>query len=256
MIADLLAVASGALVGFSLGLIGGGGSILATPLLIYAVGLPDPHLAIGTSALVVSVSAFGNLVSHARSGNVSWRSAAVFTGVGLLGALMGSTIGKHFDGDRLLFLFALLMIVVGFLMLRPRKVVEEAQAAANGRSNAKIAAVGGGVGILSGFFGIGGGFLIVPGLVFSARLPMIKAIGSSLLAVGSFGLATALNYALSGLIVWTVAGEYILGALIGGWIGTRLATRLAGYRNVLTRLFSAVIFIVAAYMLYRSGRAL
>lgn len=255
MLVDLLAVLSGAFVGFSLGLIGGGGSILATPLLLYVVGLPQPHLAIGTSALVVAASAFLNFAGHARSGNVRWRDAIVFASVGLIGALIGSTLGKNFDGDRLLFLFAILMIFVGIFMLRPRRIVEDTTAAGGPHSNLKVAAVASGVGTLSGFFGIGGGFLIVPGLIFAARMPMIKAIGSSLLAVGCFGLATAFNYALSGLVAWVIAGEFIIGALAGGWLGIRLAAHLSAYRNVLTRVFATVIFIVAAYMLYRSATA-
>lgn len=255
MLVDFLAVFSGAFVGFSLGLIGGGGSILATPLLLYVVGLPQPHLAIGTSALVVAASAFLNLAGHARSGNVCWRDAILFASVGLIGALIGSTLGKNFNGDRLLFLFAILMIFVGIFMLRPRPVFEDTTAAGGPQSNLRIAAVALGVGALSGFFGIGGGFLIVPGLIFAARMPMIKAIGSSLLAVGSFGLATAFNYALSGLVAWIIAGEFIIGALAGGWLGTRLAAHLSTYRNVLTRIFAAVIFVVAAYMLYRGSAA-
>ncbi len=100
------ALASGGLVGFSLGLVGGGGSILATPLLLYVVGVTQPHIAIGTSALAVSVNAFANLIGHAKSGNVRWRCAVIFAGVGTVGALAGSTLGKLVDGERLLFYLA------------------------------------------------------------------------------------------------------------------------------------------------------
>src|SRR5512134_1871512 len=113
----LLVLASGSLIGFSLGLIGGGGSILAVPLLLYVVGLPSTHLAIGTSALAVAVNAFANLAQHARAGTVKWPCAAVFAAAGVLGALVGSTISKAVDGDRLLFLFALVMVAVGAAML-------------------------------------------------------------------------------------------------------------------------------------------
>ena len=99
------ALASGALVGFSLGLVGGGGSILATPLLLYVVGVAQPHVAIGTGALAVSVNAFANLAGHARAGNVRWRCAVIFAVVGTLGAFAGSSLGKLVDGNRLLFLF-------------------------------------------------------------------------------------------------------------------------------------------------------
>src|SRR6201996_9608616 len=113
----VLAILSGALVGFTLGLIGGGGSIMATPLLLYIVGL-QPHVAIGTGALAVSVNAFLNFAGHARAGNVQWRSAILFAAFGVVGAAIGSGLGKAFDGQRLLFLFAILMMVVGVLVLR------------------------------------------------------------------------------------------------------------------------------------------
>src|SRR6202048_1897154 len=112
----LLAVLCGALVGFTLGLIGGGGSIMATPLL-YVVGL-QPHVAIGTGALAVSVNALANFGGHARSGNVRWRCAVIFAVVGIAGAAVGSLLGKQVSGKQLLFLFAILMLVVGVLMLR------------------------------------------------------------------------------------------------------------------------------------------
>ena len=107
------ALLSGGLVGFSLGLVGGGGSILATPLLLYVVGVAQPHIAIGTSALAVATNAFANLAGHARAGNVRWRSATVFAVIGTLGALAGSSLGKIIDGTSLLFLFGLLMLAVG-----------------------------------------------------------------------------------------------------------------------------------------------
>src|SRR5260370_7187660 len=115
------ALASGALVGFSLGLVGGGGSIRATPLLLYVVGVAQPHVAIGTGALAVSVNAFASLAGHARAGNVRWRCAVIFAVVGTLGAFAGSSLGKLVDGNRLLFLFGLVMVAVGAMMLRPRR---------------------------------------------------------------------------------------------------------------------------------------
>src|SRR5215475_11508835 len=112
-----LGLASGALVGFSLGLVGGGGSILAVPLMVYLVGVPDAHVAIGTSAIAVAANAAFNLATHARNGTVKWHCAGVFAGMGAAGAVLGSTVGKNFDGQRLLALFACLMIAVAALML-------------------------------------------------------------------------------------------------------------------------------------------
>ncbi|HQS47761.1 sulfite exporter TauE/SafE family protein [Reyranella sp.] len=249
------ALASGGLVGFSLGLVGGGGSILATPLLLYVVGVTQPHIAIGTSALAVSVNAFANLIGHARSGNVRWRCAIVFAGVGTFGALAGSTLGKLVDGQRLLFLFGLLMILVGIMMLRPRQASASAERPADLRTCLITAAVAFVAGSASGFFGIGGGFLIVPGLILATGMPTIKAVGSSLLAVGGFGLATALNYAASGLVDWPVAFEFIAGGILGGILGMMLANRLSAGKDTLNRIFAALIFVVAAYVLYRSAGA-
>lgn len=254
---SVLALLSGALVGFTLGLIGGGGSIMATPLLLYVVGLP-PHEAIGTGALAVSVNAFANFGGYARAGKVRWRSAVLFAAVGVIGAAIGSSIGKVVDGKRLLFLFALLMIAVGILMLRRgRLAVARPAAEPPGRRPAvNVPAVIGAallVGLLSGFFGIGGGFLIVPGLLFSTGMPMLDAVGSSLLSVGSFGATTAANYAASGLIDWLIAAEYIVGGILGGFLGMRLAVGLAVRKAMLNQVFAGFVFAVAAYMLYRNG---
>ena len=248
---DALALLCGSFVGFILGLIGGGGSILATPLLLYVVGMP-PHVAIGTGALAVSANAFMNLAGHSRAGNVRWASAAIFAAAGVVGALVGSTIGKAVDGQRLVLLFALLMIVVGLLMLRPRHDRGHAPETLTPKSIAGICGVGVCVGLLSGFFGIGGGFLIVPGLILATGMPMINAIGTSLFAVGAFGLTTALNYAASGLVDWLVAAEYIAGGFVGGWIGMRAACHLAAQRNTLNRVFAALVFVVALYIIWRS----
>jgi uncharacterized membrane protein YfcA len=251
----LLGVASGALVGFVLGLVGGGGSILAVPLIVYLVGVKSPHMAIGTSALAVAANAATGLANHARAHHVKWRCAAVFAVAGIAGAALGSTLGKNFDGHKLLFLFALLMILVGVLMLR-RKSGGENPDVRLGRDNAgKLVGLGLGAGAFSGFFGIGGGFLIVPGLIAATGMPMINAVGSSLVAVTAFGLTTAANYALSGLVDWALALAFITGGLVGSLFGTRLAKHLTQSRDGLTAVFAVLIFVVAAYMLWKSAAA-
>ncbi|OOO52522.1 hypothetical protein BS630_04065 [Rhizobium laguerreae] len=248
----LAAVGSGWLVGFMLGLLGGGGSILATPLLLYVVGVSQPHIAIGTGALAVSVNAFANFASHAIKGHVWWRCAAVFSALGVIGALGGSSLGKAMDGDSLIFLFGILMVAIGVLMLKPRKAVTVECRPVDLRMCLATAAVALAAGAASGFFGIGGGFLIVPGLMLATGMPMINAIGTSLLSVGAFGLTTALNYASSGLVDWWLAAEFIGGGIGGGVLGMLLATRLSAYKNILNRLFAALIFAVAGYILYRN----
>jgi uncharacterized membrane protein YfcA len=250
----LLAIGCGSLVGFSLALIGGGGSMLATPLLLYVVGVRDPHLAIGTSAMAVAANAYANLIPHARAGHVRWKVAFTFAAAGMVGALVGSTIGKLINGRHLLALFAMLMLVVAALMLRGRRGgVPDRYPLPH--MLPRLGAVGLGAGSLSGFFGIGGGFLIVPGLMFASGMEIIYAIGTSLFAVGTFGLTTATNYAISGLIDWPVAAEFIGGGIIGGWLGALGAKRLAKTRGALNLIFALVIIAVAIFMLVKSLRA-
>lgn len=249
---DLAALASGGLVGFTLGLIGGGGSILATPLLLYAVGVANPHVAIGTGALAVSANAYANFIGHARKGHVWWRCAVVFALVGSLGAALGSSLGMLIDGKRLLFLFGLLMIVVALLMLRKGRDRVDRQRPVDLRMCLDTGLAALLTGAASGFFGIGGGFLIVPALMLSTGMPMISAIGTSLLAVGTFGLATALNYARADLVDWQVAIEFIAGGLGGGILGMVLATKLSSHKNLLNRIFSGLVLLVAIYVIYRN----
>jgi uncharacterized membrane protein YfcA len=248
----VLGLASGALVGFSLGLIGGGGSILAVPLMVYVVGVSDPHVAIGTSAIAVAANAGINLFNHARSGTVRWSSAVAFAACGIIGALIGSIFGKLLDGRKLLELFALLMLLIAVLMLRTRSRAGLPDASMSLDNMPAIAGLGVATGTLSGFFGIGGGFLIVPALMLATGMPIINAISSSLVAVTVFGLTTAASYAWSGLVSWDLAGWFIAGGLAGGLVGTRLARLLSARHGALNTVFAAVIIVVAIYMLTRN----
>ena len=251
----LLGLVSGGLVGFTLGLFGGGGSILAVPLMVYLVGVPSPHIAIGTSALAVAANAGANLVSHARHGNIKWRCAAIYSLAGVAGAFLGSTLGKALDGQKLLFLFALLMMVVGALMLRSRRSAGNPDAACTVENAPRTIGFGAATGAFSGFFGIGGGFLVVPGLVASTGMPLLTAIGSSLVAVTAFGLTTAANYAWSGLVDWPLAAVFVAGGIGGGVVGAFAAGQFAKRRGLLGSLFATLIFIVAIYMAWRSASA-
>jgi uncharacterized membrane protein YfcA len=251
-----LGAASGSLVSFTLGLVGGGGSILAVPLMVYLVGVASPHVAIGTSALAVAVNAGANLIPHARQGTIKWRCAGMYAAAGVIGAYGGSTLGKAFDGQRLLFLFAMLMLVVGALTLRNRGNVGNADVQCRRENAPKVIAYGGATGLFSGFFGIGGGFLIVPGLMASTGMPMVNAVGSSLVAVAAFGLTTALNYALSGLVDWGLAVTFIGGGIVGGVFGAATSKRLSARKGLLNSVFAVLIFAVAFYMLWKSWPAL
>ena len=247
-----LSIGSGAIVGLVLGLVGGGGSILAVPLLVYLVGVSPPHVAIGTSALAVSASAFANLLPHARAGHVKWRCAVVFAAAGVAGALGGAEFAKALDGESLMLLFGLLMVVVGILMLRKRKDEGNPDVRLTTDTARELApllvGIGFAVGVLSGFFGIGGGFLIVPGLILATGMPLGFAIGTSLVAVGFFGAATAASYAISGLIDWDVAALFVLGGFAGGLAGVALGRVLARRKQALSVIFAALVTIVGLYV--------
>ena len=251
----LLAAISGGIVGIVLGLVGGGGSILAVPLLVYLVGVTNPHVAIGTSALSVAASAAAALVSHARARTVKWRCALMFAAAGSVGAVGGSLVGKAIDGQRLLFLFAIVMIVVGVTMLRGRSDPGNPDVVCTRTNAPKVVGFGLGSGAFSGFFGIGGGFLIVPGLVAATGMPMLNAIGSSLVAVTAFGLTTATSYAISGLIDWPLAAVFVSGGIVGSFVGGAISRSLAARTAALKTVFAVLIFFVAAYMLWQSGQA-
>jgi uncharacterized membrane protein YfcA len=252
---DFLSLISGTMVGTVLGLIGGGGSILAVPLLVYVVGVKSPHIAIGTSAVAVAMSALASLVGHARMGNVRWPCAITFTLAGVAGAAIGSTIGKAIDGGRLLLLFGLLMIIVAALMLRKRTGHVSAfipltrQTA--GTIAPRLAGYGLGSGTLAGFFGIGGGFLVVPGLVAATDMSLIAAIGSSLVSVTAFGFTTAANYAASGLIDWRIVALFVTGGILGSFAGSRLAQRLSSHKAALAQVFAGIVASAGTYVLWR-----
>jgi uncharacterized protein len=251
-IQGVLGLASGALVGFSLGLVGGGGSILAVPLMVYVVGVPDAHVAIGTSAIAVAANAAVNLSNHARGGTVVWSCALMFAAAGIIGAFAGSILGKMMDGQKLLALFALLMLVIAVLMLKTRSRIGLPNVQMSWTNTPAIVGLGLATGTLSGFFGIGGGFLIVPALMLATGMPIMNAVSSSLVAVTAFGLTTAASYAWSGLISWGLAGLFVAGGIAGGLVGTRSARLLSARRGALNLVFAAVIIAVALYMLARN----
>ncbi|MCL4329864.1 MAG: sulfite exporter TauE/SafE family protein [Candidatus Thermoplasmatota archaeon] len=246
----ILSLISGLVVGFSLGLIGGGGSILAIPLLIYVVGINDPHVAIGTSALAVGANAFFNVLPHARKHHVYYTEGGLFTLPGIAGALFGAELGILTPGNDLLLAFAFLMIGVAVYMLK-RKCVDAAEnpvVQPGKRRTWKIIAMGFLVGFASGYFGIGGGFLIVPGLIYAAGLNIVEAVGTSLISVGAFGIVTSLRYAMDGYVLPLISVLFVAGGVAGGWAGARLASSVP--RRTLSRIFAVIVILVAAYMIY------
>lgn len=250
------ALMSGAVVGALLGLFGGGGSVLATPLLLYVVGVRDPHVAIGTSAAAVAVNAAINLLGHGRGGRVKWPCATVFAGAGLLGSFLGSSLAKAIDGQRLLLFFAIAMAAIALSMLRRPKSAGDPDVHISLALTMKLAPLGVLTGLAAGFFGIGGGFLIVPGLMGAAGMTLALAQASSLVSVAAFGATTAANYALSGLIDWPIVAAMAVGGTAGTLAGLPIARRLGANAVLGRRLFAGLILIVAVYVAIKAVTAL
>ncbi|MFS0737714.1 sulfite exporter TauE/SafE family protein [Sphingomonas sp. 1P06PA] len=255
--AVVAALASGGVIGLILGLVGGGGSILAVPLLIYVVGIGSPHAAIGTAAVAVTVNGLASLIGHARAGRVKWRCAGVFAVSGMIGAALGAELGKAFDGKRLLVLFGSLMIGVGLSALRKRRTAEAPDVRLTRESAAtllpRLVPIGLGVGLAAGFFGIGGGFLIVPGLIIATAMPLPLAIGTSLVVVSALGLTTASSYALSGMVDWGITALLVAGGVAGTIGGMALSKVLGTRKGLLERGFAAVVIAIGTYVIAQSA---
>lgn len=262
----LLSLISGAIVGFSLGFIGGGGSILAVPLLLYVVGVQDPHVAIGTSALAVSINAAINLLHHARKRNVKFGDGLAFAMPGVVGTIIGSQLGLLTPPSSLILLFALLMLVMATKMLINRPLVKEILGN-HGRSRRladfsnltlprqigflmphRLKLMGLLVGLAAGYFGIGGGFLIVPSLLHSG-INISNAIGTSLIPVSMFGATTALGYSFANQVNIVISILFVIGGAGGGFLGTKMLTRVP--MNIVTNVFGILTGVVGVYMILR-----
>ncbi|HLJ66691.1 MAG TPA: sulfite exporter TauE/SafE family protein [Chloroflexota bacterium] len=255
---DALSVLLGSLVGFSLGLIGGGGSILTVPLLVYVLG-ESVSSAIGTSLAIVGLNALAGFLGHWRERRVRLQTGLAFGAVGTAGAFLGTWLGHFLPAREILFLFALLMIVAALAMVRrtePALVplqegVNEDAYSTDDRGRVLVAGVG--VGVLTGFFGVGGGFVVVPALVIVLGLPMRLAVGTSLLIIAinsAAGLIAHLHYG-------TISLATTLLFAAGGMVGTVLGTRLAGRvpEPQLRRIFAYGMVVVALYLLVKDHPA-
>lgn len=249
----LLAAVGGALIGFLLTLFGGGGSVLATPWLIYIVGVADTHIAIGTSAAAVSANALAGLITQARAGRVKWPCATIFAVTGLSGSLAGAHLGKLLDGRALLMWFAIAMIAVAVSMALPKKSVGNPDVHFTPPMMIRLVPIGLITGFAAGFFGIGGGFLIVPGLMAATGMTLANAAASSLESVALFGAATSASYAWSGLINWALVGALVVGGFAGTGLALPLANRLTHHATLARRIFAAMIVLVAIYILTIAG---
>lgn len=252
----MLTLLSGAVVGLFLGTFGGGGSVLAAPLLIYVVGVSDPHVAIGTSAAGVAAIALFSLIGHWRGGRVKWPCATVFALSGLLGSIIGSSLAKVTPGDYLLLGFAAAMALISLSMFRKPKLVGDPDVMLTPRMVLKLAPTGVIVGLAAGFFGIGGGFLIVPGLMLAVGMTMTNATASSLVSVALFGGATSANYALSGMVDGRLILLLLAGGAIGGVFGILLSKWLAGRLRLARSGFAIMILAVAVFVAVQAIQSL
>ncbi len=248
----LLAALSGGVVALLLTVFGGGGSVLAVPLLLYIVGVRDPHMAIGASAAGVSLNALTALAGQAKAGRVRWPCAVLFAVIGSAAAWIGSSAAKAIDGHQLLLAFAVAMAAVGLAMLRPKKNEGDPSVRLHRGMAPRVALSGAGVGVAAGFFGIGGGFLIVPGLMWATGMTLAAAQATSLLSVAAFGASTAVNYSLSGLVDWGVVAAMAVGGAAGTMAGLPLSKRLGANAALGRRLFAGLILIVAVYVAFKA----
>lgn len=248
----LLAAASGGVVALLLTVFGGGGSVLAVPLLLYVVGVKDPHVAIGVSAAGVALNALTALSGQARAGRVRWPCALTFAAFGATGAWLGSSLAKQIDGHQLLLVFAAAMAAVALAMFRRPKSDGSATVRLNPSMAPRVALSGAGVGAAAGFFGIGGGFLIVPGLMGATGMTLALAQASSLVSVAAFGASTAVNYSLSGLVAWPLVAAMTVGGVAGTLAGLPLSQRLGENAALGRRLFAGLILLTAIYVAVRA----
>ena len=215
-----LTVGLALLVGVSLGLLGGGGSILTVPLLAYVAGM-DAKQAIATSLLVVGATSAVAAVSHARAGRVQWRTGLIFGVAGMAGAYGGGLLARFIPGTVLLIGFAVMMIATAVAMLRGRKEVGPADPH-HRIPVPKVIAEGLVVGLVTGLVGAGGGFLVVPALALLGGLPMPLAVGTSLVVIAMKSFAGLAGYLSSVTIDWKVAGMVTAAAVVGALLGARL----------------------------------
>ena len=247
-----LPVLFGLLIGLLLGLVGGGGSILTVPILVYVLG-QDVHAATATSLVIVGLTALSGVLPHARAGRVAMPTALVFGGAGVAGAFVGTWLNARVSGPLILFLFGLLMLIVAARMAfgRQANVSETAH-----RQAAWPAAIGAGlaVGLMTGFFGVGGGFLIVPALVLALGFPMRLAIGTSLVIIAINSAAGVAAHLGSGQIDLGVALFFVVGGFAGANLGGHLAGRINEAK--LSRAFAVMVALVGLYLVVQNGAAL
>jgi len=244
----LIVVLLATLIGLSLGLLGGGGSILAVPVLAYGAGLPAKE-AIATSLIVVGATSLFALIPHARRGHVEWRTGAIFSATAMVGAYLGGLAADWFSGTTLLLLFAAMMVVTALAMFRGRGELK----ATTDKPLAVGLVIGEGlvVGAATGLVGAGGGFLVVPALVLLGGMEMHKAVGTSLMVIALKSLAAFAGHAAHVSIDVQLALVVTVAALAGSIGGAALAKRVPA--QILRKVFAGFVLVMAGYVVWREA---
>ncbi|WP_405877114.1 sulfite exporter TauE/SafE family protein [Streptomyces sp. NBC_01136] len=242
MSALILALAAGAVIGLALGALGGGGSVLAVPALIYLLGF-TPVAATTASLVIVTVTSATALSAHARDGNVRWRTGLLFAAAGVGPAILGGVVAGRLSEAALTCAFAAVAALAAMRMLRPGR-----PAVSGHVRPVRAAGAGAGLGGVTGVLGVGGGFLAVPALVGVLGLRMREAVGTSLLVISVNSLAAlATRAGTADGLDWAVIAPFAGAAVLGAWDGKRLASKVSG--GTLQRIFALVLLAVAAFML-------
>ena len=247
----LLVLALSVVIGVSLGMLGGGGSILTVPILVYVADLPAKE-AIAASLFVVGVTSLAGVVSHARAGRVMWRTGLIFGAAGMTGAFLAGLVGGHLPGDVLLVAFALMMVATSLAMLRGRKTKSAGHLTDSGELPVKRILIDGlVVGVVTGLVGAGGGFLVVPALVLLGGLPMSVAVGTSLLVISMKSFAGLAGYLTSVHLDWGLILAVTAAAVVGSVIGGRLAGRVP--EAALRKGFGWFVLVMGGFVLVQQG---
>ena len=241
-----------AVIGLSLGILGGGGSILTVPIFVYAMDYA-PKVAIAMSLPVVGVTSLVGAIGHWRAGTFDLRAALTFGPIAMIGALVAAKLSIHVAGLVQLTLLGIIMIAAAVVMLRGTGV-EHPGNTGRARQPVLLGASGLGVGMITGLVGIGGGFLFVPALVLLAGLPIKIAVGTSLLVIAMNTAAGALGYHGQVEIPWTVVGIFTAIAIGGSLAGARVVRHVP--QRALRRAFAYFLFAMAAFILYQNRSVL
>jgi uncharacterized membrane protein YfcA len=248
----MLGLALGAMVGLVLGLLGGGGAILAVPLFVYVLGI-DPKPAIAMSLGMVAVTSLAGAVEHGRAGRVRLRIAFIFGLAAMAGSFAGARAAGLIDAASQLTLFGLVMLAAAASLALQKGRGDEGREPTHGPRTSLLTTVACAVGALTGLVGVGGGFLIVPALVLIARLPMKDAVGTSLAVIAMSAGAGALGYVGRVDVAWAMVAAFTGAALVGLTAGVRLMPRVPA--AALQRAFAVLLVLTGGFVLYQNRSA-